>query len=243
MWWSVPNCPAPSPLAERIEDLQRPAVEHHDLGLAPVADVQEPLPGSAENAVLAAVVPLPHSGALHSRPMNTCVTYLPSSVNTCTRLPPRSETYTRPSFDTRAACTGWTNCGAPCSSASGSAGLGGGVGRHVAEGAPHPLERAGVGVEHDHAPVAVAVGDEELVRLRVHERVRRLVEVLRVGVALALPGTADLHDELPGLRELEDLMVLVRRCRRSRRSPSGRRRRRAPSWATRIPGPARPMPG
>ena len=48
--------------------------------------------GSVENAVLAAVVPLPHSGALHSRPMKTCVTYLPSMVNTCTRLPPRSET-------------------------------------------------------------------------------------------------------------------------------------------------------
>ena len=35
------------------------------------------------------------------------------------------------------------------------------IDRRVAEGAPHALERAGVGVEHDHAAVAVAVGDEQ----------------------------------------------------------------------------------
>ena len=62
-------------------------------------------------------------------------------------------------------------------------------GRHidgrVAERAPHPLERAGVGVEHDDAAVAVAVGDERLVGLRPHEDVGRLVDGLRVGVALA----------------------------------------------------------
>jgi hypothetical protein len=36
--------------------------------------------------------------------------------------------------------------------------------------------------------------------LRVHERVGGLIQILRVGVALALPRLADLHDELAGLR-------------------------------------------
>ncbi len=83
------------------------------------------------------------------------------------------------------------------------------VRRHVAKGAPHALERSRVGVEHDDAPVAVAVGDEELVGRRMHEDVGRLPQVARVGVGLLLSPAADLHHELAGLRELEDLVVVA----------------------------------
>src|SRR6202035_2577682 len=44
-----------------------------------------------------------------STPTNCCVTYLPSTVNTWTRLFPRSETYTNPSLDTLTSC-GVSNC-------------------------------------------------------------------------------------------------------------------------------------
>src|SRR5688572_12308766 len=82
------------------------------------------------------------------------------------------------------------------------------VRRFVAECAPHPLEPAGVRIEDDDPAIAVAVGDEELVRRRVYEGICRLIEVLRIGVAAASSGTADLHDERAVLGELQDLMVV-----------------------------------
>ena len=45
--------------------------------------------------------------------------------------------------------------------------------RFVAERTPHPLEGAGVGIEHDDAPVAVAVGDKQLVGRRIRRSIRR----------------------------------------------------------------------
>src|SRR5712664_4783391 len=71
--------------------------------------------GSAEKATLAAVLPLlqPPPTTRHQRSIQTCVMYLPSVVNTCTRLPPRSATYTRASFETWTPCTGGTNCEGP----------------------------------------------------------------------------------------------------------------------------------
>ena len=81
------------------------------------------------------------------------------------------------------------------------------VERLVAERAPHPLERAGVRVEDDDAPIAVAVGYEQLVGRRMHERVRGLVDVLGVLVALALAFAADLHHKLAVLRELHQVMI------------------------------------
>src|SRR6516165_2856045 len=77
----------------------------------------------------------------------------------------------------------------------------------LAEGTPHALERAGVGVEHNDAMVAIAVGDIELVALRVYPHVCRPVQVCGVGIALALVAVADLHDELAVLRELQELIV------------------------------------
>ena len=43
----------------------------------------------------------------------------------------------------------------------------------------------------------------------MHERVSWLIQVLRIRVPLALPCPADLHHELPGLRELQNLIVLL----------------------------------
>ena len=77
----------------------------------------------------------------------------------------------------------------------------------LAEGAPHPLERAGVGIEHDDAVIAVAVGHEQLVGARMHPHIGGAMQVRGVGVALALVALADLHDELAVLRELQELIV------------------------------------
>ena len=79
----------------------------------------------------------------------------------------------------------------------------------TAVGAPVPLVGAGRRVEDDDAVIAVAVGDEELVRRGIHPCVGRPVEILGVGVALGHAGLADLHDEAAVARELEDLGVLL----------------------------------
>src|SRR5260221_7655406 len=78
--------------------------------------------GSAENATAAAVLRLLHPPptARHHRSIHTWVMYLPSVVNPCTRLPPRSATYTSPSFETLTPCTGGTNCDGPESLGSNS---------------------------------------------------------------------------------------------------------------------------
>src|SRR5258708_20544877 len=70
---------------------------------------------SAENATAAAVLPLLHPPptARHHRSIHTWVMYLPPVVNTCTRLPPRSATYTSPSVETLTPCTAVTNCHGP----------------------------------------------------------------------------------------------------------------------------------
>jgi hypothetical protein len=49
-----------------------------------------------------------------------------------------------------------------------------------------PLVRAGLRVEDDDAMVEVAVGDEELVGLRIHEQSGRSAKVLSVVAALVL---------------------------------------------------------
>ena len=85
--------------------------------------------------------------------------------------------------------------------------------------APHiRLNAAGVGVEHDDATVAVAVGDVQLVGLRMHEHVGRLVDALAVGVPAALVGPANLQQELPVLGELQQHVVGALGQRRRRRT-------------------------
>src|SRR6202166_1707322 len=77
--------------------------------------------GSGEKATLAAVLPLLHPppATRHQRSIHTWVMYLPSVVNTCTLLPPRSAAYTSPSFETLTPCTA-LNCGGPGSLGSNS---------------------------------------------------------------------------------------------------------------------------
>ena len=103
----------------------------------------------------------------------------------------------------------------------------------VAVGAPVPLVLAGVGVEHDDAMVAVAVGDVQLVGLLVDEGLGRQPQIRDVVAALARSRLADLHQEFAVLRELQH-HVVVERLRAGRLALvlltvlSGGRRRRAP---------------
>src|SRR5207249_4131111 len=74
---------------------------------------------------------------------------------------------------------------------------------------PHALVRTRIRVEYDDPFVSVAVGDEQFVRLRVDEHVGRLPEILRVLVRLLLAALPDLHDELAGLGELQNLIFVA----------------------------------
>ena len=66
----------------------------------------------------------------------------------------------------------------------------------------------GVGVEDDHAMVAVAVGDIEFVSLAIDEHLGGAFEIFDIVAALAQAGLADLHQKLPVLREFQDFVVL-----------------------------------
>ena len=72
-----------------------------------------------------------------------------------------------------------------------------------------PLVGAGIGVEHDHPAVAVAVRHEHFVRRRVDGNARGLVDVLRVVASAGLAVLPDLEQELSGVGELQDVRVLV----------------------------------
>jgi hypothetical protein len=79
----------------------------------------------------------------------------------------------------------------------------------LAIGAPMALVGAGRRVEHDHAVIAVTVGDIELVGCRVDDHVSRAAETGGVVAAGQLACAADLLRELAVARELQDLAVLV----------------------------------
>jgi hypothetical protein len=81
--------------------------------------------------------------------------------------------------------------------------------RCLAVGAPMPLVRAGRGVEHDDAVVAVAVGDVDLVRRAIDPDVGRRAQLRGVVIAAARAGLADLHHELAVAAELEHRTVLA----------------------------------
>ena len=83
--------------------------------------------------------------------------------------------------------------------------------RLVSERAPHALERTRVRIEHDDSAIAVPVGNHRLVRLLNRLNVCRLVQVLRVLVALAFVAPPDLLHELALARELEQHVVGSRR--------------------------------
>src|SRR2546427_13304527 len=107
-----------------------------------------------------------------------------------------------------------------------------------------PFVFPGVGVIHNHAMVAVAVGHVHLIGLLVYENFRRSSKILNVVAAFALTGLADLHEKLPGLCEFENhrvigisngsaglLFVLHLLPARAPRSSSARSRRSAVSVA------------
>src|SRR5882762_3770179 len=96
------------------------------------------------------------------------------------------------------------SCGLTCQS-WGTRGI---VHRGVAKRAPHTLVRARFRIEHDDAFVAVAVGNEDFVGLAIHVDVRRSPKARRIRVALLLGGMTDLHYEFPVPRELQNLIVV-----------------------------------
>ena len=73
------------------------------------------------------------------------------------------------------------------------------------------LVGAGLRVEHDHAPIAVAVRDEDFVGPIVGEHVRRTIEPRGVTRTRALAAVvlADLVDEFSIRREVQDLVAIV----------------------------------
>src|SRR6185436_4874856 len=79
--------------------------------------------------------------------------------------------------------------------------------RLLAVGTPVALVRAGVGVENDDATIAVAVGDEDFVRLRVHGDGGRPAQVFGAVAVDGDAALADLQQELSVARELQDLAV------------------------------------
>src|SRR5205085_1863123 len=62
----------------------------------------------------------------------------------------------------------------------------------VAECTPHPLKRSAIRIEHNSAVIAVTVGHEQLVSLRIDPYVRRPVQIGRVGISLALVAVPNL---------------------------------------------------
>src|SRR5579883_1671265 len=74
----------------------------------------------------------------------------------------------------------------------------------VAVRAPMAFVLARVGIENDHAVIAVTVSDEDFVCFLVDEGFRRSAEIFSIVAAFALPGFADLHQEFSCLRELQD---------------------------------------
>ena len=85
-----------------------------------------------------------------------------------------------------------------------------GVVRHLAVGTPVALVGAGGGVVDDHALVDVAVGDEDLVRLRLDVEVRGAAQVVGIVAALVHPGRADRQHVLAILGELHHVVAVAR---------------------------------
>ena len=186
-------------LTELIEDLQALAIEHCDVRVAVVGDVEELLlrVGGEREAGRRL---RRRTGSIDERLRHVLPfrrEHLHSAVRTIGHVDQAVvrdlDGVHRPAELLRPVALGIerrrsASAAAGVRAAAGASALGR-RGRHIdgriAERAPHPLERAGISVEHDHAAVPVAVRDEGLVGLGPHEDVRRLVDGLRVGVALA----------------------------------------------------------
>ena len=77
-----------------------------------------------------------------------------------------------------------------------------------------PLVLAGVGIEHNHAVIHVAVGDVHLVGRRIHDHIRGPADVLGVVAAAVLAFVPDLEEKLAVPRELQQLRILRPASRR-----------------------------
>src|SRR5688572_12711246 len=71
------------------------------------------------------------------------------------------------------------------------------------------LVSARLGVEHDDAAVAIAVGDVDLASRDVDAQVGRAAEIRRIVAAARLPAAADLQQKLSVERELQYLRIVV----------------------------------
>ena len=81
--------------------------------------------------------------------------------------------------------------------------------RLVPVSAPVAFVLAGLRVEHDHAMVAVAVGDIQFIGLGIDKSLGGQPQILEVVAAFALARLADLHQEFSVLRELQDHIVVI----------------------------------
>ena len=81
--------------------------------------------------------------------------------------------------------------------------------RRVAVRAPVAFVRAGCGVENDDAVIDVAVGDVDFIGGCVDDHVGRRAEICGVVAPAALALMPDLHQELAGARELQNVCVLL----------------------------------
>ena len=93
--------------------------------------------------------------------------------------------------------------------------------RDLAVSTPHAFIRAGVGIENNDSMVTVTIGDERLVGFRIHGDRRSPEQPARIATVARTTSAADLHEEFPLTRELQDHAVGLKPLRRdSRRAPT-----------------------
>ena len=83
------------------------------------------------------------------------------------------------------------------------------VGRRFAVSAPHPLDRAGVGIEHRDAMIAITVGGIDFVGVLVELERGDLAELAEIGARCQRPALADLFDEFAVGGELQHHVVAL----------------------------------
>src|SRR6185436_3428311 len=111
------------------------------------------------------------------------------------------------------------------------------VGRRLAVGAPGALELQRLRVPDRDAVIAVAVGRDELIGLRIEADLGHATDVVVVHAALAAVGPSDLSEVLARLAELQDEAVVIGDLTRQRHAGlRPRRRRGAPGdgWRSRA---------
>src|SRR5262245_52389826 len=79
--------------------------------------------------------------------------------------------------------------------------------RRLAVPPPVSLVHAGRAVVHDDAPIEVAVGDEDFPRRRIEAETRGSAETRGVAAPSRLVPFSQLHQKLPGWRELQHEVV------------------------------------